>query len=41
MSFDIQHIIYESDQSHTKKSKENNIGFLSRDQRIFDESVVL
>jgi hypothetical protein len=40
MTFDIEKIIYESDQSHTKESKEEDVGFLSIEQGIIDPSIV-
>lgn len=41
MSFDIQKIINESNQSHTKESEEQDIGFLSIEEWIVDPSHIL
>lgn len=40
MSLDIEKIINQSYQSHAKKPKENDIGFLSIEQAIVDKSIV-
>lgn len=38
MAFDIEEVIYQTNQSHTKKSKEDDIGFLSVEECIIDPS---
>jgi hypothetical protein len=40
MSLDIEKVIDQSYQSHTKKTKENDIGLLSIEQAIVDKSIV-
>jgi hypothetical protein len=41
VSFDIQKIIDKSDQSHTKETEDDDIGFLSIEEGVVDQSVVL
>lgn len=41
MSFDIQKIIDQSYESHTEKTEENDIGFLSIEECIVDPSEML
>lgn len=41
MSFDIEEIIRQSDQSHAEESEEEDIGLLPIEEGILDESLVL